>query len=77
MISRTPQFGGLIRRPLLVLGSNSSFERESVLTLPGMTWFLEGIDLIEAPPGDPSGPWLVFADPHAVSFPTTDLRGTA
>jgi hypothetical protein len=64
----------LIRRPLDgddPGGTGGAFERDSVLTLPEMPWFLEWIDLIEPKGGGPAGPWLVFADPHATPLPTS------
>lgn len=54
----------LIRLPIGGPGS-SHFEREVVLNLPGLSYFLEWLDLIEHPTGDKDSPWLVFADPHA------------
>lgn len=55
-----------IPRPTTAVDSSSdAFERETVLALPGMTCFLEPIDLVTTAAQGEGGGWLVFADPHA------------
>ncbi|GAC1463315.1 MAG: hypothetical protein NVSMB9_00620 [Isosphaeraceae bacterium] len=51
----------------------SEGERESVLSLAGVPWFLETIDWISDPKEERTRPWLVTIDPHATQVFSDDV----